>query len=258
MNSSLAVSFSRRHKSSAPGWKREDCLKISSSFETEGQGLEGALVPKEVHANGNSRLDTHARLTQALRLLLEQTPVIPSVRSPENIRQAAKAHGQIVYLLCGDPESLPLMSAIVTGEGKTPIVNVDLVQGLSRDGTAVAYLAHNGIRGIISTHPEPLRCARALEMYTIERTFLLDTAALKTALRSIDRVQQDAVEVLPAAVAPHLIRELHNSRPDLPVIAGGLISTFREIDELRNQGVISVSVSNTELWLSQSWGHLNR
>lgn len=210
---------------------------------------QGTSRHYEAPPDGNDRLDSRARLTQALRLLLEQTPVIPTVRRPEHIGLAARAHGQIVYLLCGDPESLPAMSAAINDAGKTPIVNVDLVQGLSRDATAVAYLAHKGFRGIISTHPEPLRAARALEMYTIERTFLLDSAALQTALRSIDRVQQDAVEVLPALVAPHFIRELHNSRPDLPVIAGGLVSSFREIEDLRTQGVISVSVSNTALWL---------
>ncbi|MBV9608985.1 MAG: glycerol-3-phosphate responsive antiterminator [Acidobacteria bacterium] len=199
--------------------------------------------------NGNGRMVSRAPLTQALRLLLEQSPIIPCVRSPEFLEQAARAHGKIVYFLCGDPEILPDMSSVVNSAGKVPIVNVDLVQGLSRDATAIGFLARNGVRGIISTHPEPLRAARALEMYTIERTFLLDSAALETALRSIDRVQQDAVEVLPAMVAPHLLRQLHNTRPDIPVIAGGLISTFREIEQLRAQGIISVSVSNTALWL---------
>lgn len=215
--------------------------------------LQRTSWPNGQPAEGeDGRPESRPSLTQALRLLLEQTPVIPSVRSPENASQAAKAHGKIVYLLCGDPESLPHMSAAINSEGKTPIVNADLVQGLSRDAAAMAYLAHNGIRGIISTHPEPLRIARALEMYTIERTFLLDSAALQTAIRSIDRVQPDAVEVLPAAVAPHLIRELCNTRPDIPVIAGGLISTFRQIEDLRRQGIISVSVSNTALWLPQA------
>jgi glycerol uptake operon antiterminator len=194
-------------------------------------------------------LESRARLTQALRLLLEESPIIPSVRWPEYVTQAARARGKIVYLLCGDPETVPEMSAVINDAGKTPIVNVDLIQGLSRDGAAVAYLAHYGVRGIISTHPEPLRAARTFEMYTIERTFLLDSAALETALRSIDRVQQDAVEVLPAMVAPHLIRQLWKTRPDIPVIAGGLINTFREIEDLRAQGVISVSVSNAALWL---------
>lgn len=202
--------------------------------------------------NGNTsycRTDTCAHLTQALRLLLEQSPVIPAVRSPEFIRPAAEAQGKIVYFLCGDPENLPDMATRIADAGKTAIVNLDLVQGLSRDATAVAYLAHHGVMGIISTHPEPLRAARNMGLYSIERTFLLDSAAVQAALRSIDRVQQDAVEVLPAVVAPHLIKQLQSTRPDLPVIAGGLINTFREIEDLVAQGVISVSVSNTDLWL---------
>lgn len=201
--------------------------------------------------NGNPccKSDTCAHLTQALRLLLEQSPVIPAVRSPEFIKQAAEAQGKIVYFLCGDPENLPEMATQIADAGKTAIVNLDLVQGLSRDATAVAYLAHHGVKGIISTHPEPLRAARNMGLYSIERTFVLDSAAIQAALRSIDRVQQDAVEVLPAVVAPHLIKHLQGTRPDIPVIAGGLVSTFREIEDLIASGVISVSVSNTDLWL---------
>jgi glycerol uptake operon antiterminator len=202
--------------------------------------------------NGGSsgcKTETFAHLTQALRLLLEQSPIIPAVRSPEFVKQAAQSQGKIVYFLCGDPENLPEMAAQIADAGKTAIVNLDLVQGLSRDATAVAYLAHHGVKGIISTHPEPLRAARNSGLYSIERTFLLDSAAIQAALRSIDRVQQDAVEVLPAIVAPHLIKALQNSRPDIPVIAGGLVNTFREIEDLMAQGVISVSVSNTDLWL---------
>jgi glycerol uptake operon antiterminator len=203
----------------------------------------------KTRGNGTAKAEPQAHLTQALRLLLEETPIIPAVRSPEFLRQAARAHGKIVYLLCGDPENLPVMASHIMDAGKTAIVNLDLVQGLSRDATAVAYLAHHGVLGIISTHPEPLRAARSLGLYSIERTFLLDSGAVSAALRSIDRVQQDAVEVLPAIVAPHLIRQLCDTRPDIPVIAGGLLNSFREIEDLRTHGVISVSVSDTHLWL---------
>jgi glycerol uptake operon antiterminator len=187
---------------------------------------------------------------QMLRLLLEASPVIPAVRSPECLQQAARAQGKIVYFLCGDPELLPEMCEAVRDAGKIAFVNLDLVQGLTRDATAVAYLAHHGIGGIASTHNEPLCAARSSGLFTIERTFLLDSAGLQTALRWIDRVQQDAVEVLPAIVAPHLVRQLRDPAREIPVIAGGLINTFREIEELRAQGVISVTVSNTALWLA--------
>src|ERR1700690_2332131 len=99
----------------------------------------------QVRGNG-SKAEPPALLTQALRLLLEESPIIPAVRSAEFLKPAARAHGKIVYFLCGDPENLPDMAAAINDAGKTAIVNVDLVQGLSRDATAVAYLAHHGVR----------------------------------------------------------------------------------------------------------------
>jgi glycerol uptake operon antiterminator len=188
----------------------------------------------------------------SLHSLLAETPIIPAVRSPEFLTQAVSAQGRIVYLLCGDPENIEEMAAMVNEKGKTAIVNLDLISGFQRDAAAVTYLAHRGLHGIISTHPEPLRAARKMNMFAIERTFLLDSAALQSALRSIEQFRQDAVEVLPAIVAPHLIRKVRCSHPDLPIIAGGLITTFREIEDLIAWGVSSVSVSDRALWLCRA------
>ena len=121
------------------------------------------------------------------------------------------------------------MAAQASACGKVPIVNLDLVSGLARDAAAIEFLSRRSIRGIISTHQVPLRAARSLGLFAIQRTFLLDSAALQSSLRSIEQTRLDAIEVLPAIVAPYLVRELNREHSALPVIAGGL-STITSSD----------------------------
>jgi glycerol uptake operon antiterminator len=190
--------------------------------------------------------DSMQRFTE----LLVQTRIIPAVRSPEFLARSTHAPGQIVYFLFGDPESCGDMMRAVAEAGKVPIMNIDLAAGFARDHAAVSFLARRQVQGIISTHPEPLRCARDLGLFAIKRTFLLDSAALESALRSLDQFLPDALEVLPAMAAPHIVNRLHELYPELPVIAGGLITTLREIEDLTNRGITTVSVSDHRLWIA--------
>ena len=183
-----------------------------------------------------------------LETFLEQSRIIPAARNPDLLAKAVTVSGKVIYLLFGTPENIHDMAAQVTACGKVPIVNLDLISGFARDAAAIEFLARRGVRGIISTHHEPLRAARNLGLFAVQRTFLLDSAALQSALRSIEQIRPDAVEVLPAVVAPYLVRELNHAHFTLPVIAGGLVETFRQIEDLVNQGVNAVSVSNPELW----------
>jgi len=189
--------------------------------------------------------DNIARLAS----LLEQTHVIPGVRAPEFIVRSACAPGKVVYFLFGNPEDISDMVEVVTAAGKVPIVNVDLVAGFSRDEAAISYLAHRQVQGIISTHIEPLRAAREFGLYAIRRTFLLDSTALESGLHSLAQFLPDALEVMPAIAAPRILPRLRQIYPQLPVIAGGLITTLREVEDLVQQGINSVSVSDSRLWV---------
>lgn len=185
-----------------------------------------------------------------LSLLLEQTRIIPAVRAPEFLAQGVKSPGKIVYFLFGNPEDMAEMSRVVLAAGKVPIVNVDLAAGLARDQAAISFLVHRQVQGIASTHPEPLRAARNFGLFAIKRTFLLDSAALDSALRSLDQFEPDALEVLPAMSAPRILDKLRQRYPHLPVIAGGLIKTLREVENLIGKGINSVSVSDYRLWVA--------
>ncbi len=221
-----------------------------TSTRIESGKIEEAVAEPGNHHGSHSREQRARESMHRFGLLLEQTRIIPAVRSPELLIPSSLAPGKIVYFLFGNPENTAEMMARVAAAGKVPIINIDLAAGFARDQAAVSYLAHRQVQGIISTHPEPLRAARDFGLFAIKRTFLLDSAALESALRSLDQFMPDALEVLPAMAAPHIVQRLHQMYPTLPVIAGGLITTLREIEDLINQGIHTVSVSDYRLWVA--------
>ncbi|MGE4527700.1 MAG: glycerol-3-phosphate responsive antiterminator [Rhodospirillaceae bacterium] len=184
-----------------------------------------------------------------LRALLTESPIIPALRDPLLLDRALAAHGRIIYLLCGGPGNLDDLVGRIKGAGKSPIVNIDLISGFSRDKAALTYLAERGVEGIISTHAECLNQARSLGLYVIQRTFLLDSAAMANICSQIKSGRVDAVEVLPALALPKLIPSAKEIAPDIALVGGGLISTMEEITTLLDRGVQSVSVSDPQLWI---------
>lgn len=223
---------------------------MSILTRTSAGTIDLAAAEASNHQGSRSREQRARESMQRFTLLLDQTRIIPAVRSPEFLADSSHAPGKIVYFLFGNPENIAEMMEYVAQAGKVPILNIDLAAGLARDHAAVSYLAHRRVEGIISTHPEPLRAARDFGLFAIKRTFLLDSAAMESALRSLDQFMPDALEVLPALAAPHIVNRLHEMYPALPVIAGGLITTLREIEDLCNRGVRTVSVSDRRLWIA--------
>lgn len=184
-----------------------------------------------------------------LRDYCQATPIIPAVRKSELVDQAIAAHGKIVYLLTGDPENCESMIARILAVDKLPVVNLDLLNGFSRDRYAVNYLKRAGARGIISTHLDPLRHALSIGLYAVQRTFLLDSGAMDTISNQLKNSSVDALEVLPALVAPKVLERVRSVSADLPVVGGGLIQTMKEVEDLLAQGLSAVSCSNPQMWI---------
>lgn len=185
-----------------------------------------------------------------IRPLLEGTGIIPAVRKPELLDKALVAHGKLIYLLCGDPENIGDLLQRTLAADKLPIVNIDLVGGLSRDQYALHYLEKRGAKGIISTHGETLRQAQMLGLYIIQRTFLLDSGAMENICHQMKSSPVDALEVLPAVAAPKLVGRVNSIPTDISLVGGGLVSSMREVEDLLAQGLSAVSISDPQLWIA--------
>jgi glycerol uptake operon antiterminator len=182
--------------------------------------------------------------------VLQQTRIIAAVRSEETLASALESPIKIVYLLFGNPMTIANMVKAVQECGKLPLVNADLLQGFSRDAFAVEYLAHCGTAGIISTNHETLRAARAQELVTVLRTFMIDSASVDSGRRFLAHFQPDAVELLPAIAAPLVIDRIREGHPELHVIAGGLVTNLKQVEALVAARIDAVSLSDPQLWIA--------
>jgi glycerol uptake operon antiterminator len=132
---------------------------------------------------------------------------------------------------------------------KILMVNIDLVAGIAHDKEGIKYLAENDLcDGIISTKGYLIKEASKCGLMTIQRVFLLDSASLNSAERSLNSKTVDAVEILPGIAAPYFIEKQNVKGSDYPVIAGGLIQSKKEVSDLKAKGVFAVSTSKHQLW----------
>ena len=180
---------------------------------------------------------------------LGQTHIIAAVRSEEGLERALASPLKIVYLLFGNPMNIANMIKAVVDCGKLCLVNADLLQGFSRDAFAVEYLANCGTAGIISTNHETLRAARAQELITVLRTFMIDSASVDSGRRFLTHFQPDAIELLPAIAAPLVIDRIREGHPELHVIAGGLVTNLKQVEALVAAKIDAVSLSDPKLWV---------
>jgi glycerol uptake operon antiterminator len=197
---------------------------------------------------GGARYRAPSALTP-LSVFCSETPIIPAIRKPDLVDHAIASRSRLIYLLTGDPENVEAMIRKILNAAKVPIVNLDLLNGFSRDKYAVNYLKRVGAGGIISTHLDPLRHALAIGLYGIQRTFLLDSGAMETISNQLKNSPVHALEILPAMVAPKMLERLRAISADLPVVGGGLIQTMKEVEELLAQGLSAVSTSRPEMWI---------
>jgi glycerol uptake operon antiterminator len=161
--------------------------------------------------------------------LIARSPVIPAVRQPQHLPQSVAAPSSVVYLLCGSVMTIREMVEGLRAGGKAAVVNIDLLGGLAGDVPGVQFLELCGVSGVISTHAETLRAARARGLLAVQRSFLLDSHAVANSLRALERFTPDAVEMLPAPAAPRVVGAFAKAHPEVVLTAGGLITSLAVI-----------------------------
>jgi len=122
-----------------------------------------------------------------------------------------------------------------------------MIDGLGKDKDAVRYIAeHLKIEGIISTRGVLISAARSYDIRSVQRVFAIDTAALKSAIKTLKTNNPDEVEVMPGLM-PGIIKAV---KPVVkkPLIVGGLIKSQRDAEIAFNSGADYVSSGCEKLW----------
>ena len=184
--------------------------------------------------------------SEAFLRALRRNSVVPAVRGPDRDLDAALAgEHPAIFVLGGDVFKV---LGRIGSRGRRPqiYVNVDLVGGIAADASGLRFLAGR-VDGIISTHRHVIELAKTSGLITIQRLFAIDSGAVERGLKLIRRAQPHFVEILPA-LAYREIAAQYSEVLDLPVLAGGLLTSREDIATILEAGAVGVSASDQGLW----------
>lgn len=178
---------------------------------------------------------------------VQNSPIIAAVNDLEKLDPAIDSPCEIIFLLTGSIFNLKEIVDKCKVRDKCILVHLDLMEGFSKDAIALKYM-HDNIKpdGIITTKSNLIKIAKDLNIFVIQRLFILDSLSLESGIKSIHSTKPDAIEILPG-VMPKIIRMIYHET-QIPLIAGGLISDKEDVINVLRAGAIGISTSRKEIW----------
>lgn len=178
---------------------------------------------------------------------INQNPIIAAINDLDNIDKAIQSPCKVIFLLTGNILDLGFVVAKLKKEEKLVYVHVDLIEGLSKDDITIKFInKHIELDGIITTKANLIKAAKKLNIFTIQRLFILDSLALDSGISSIMTTRPNAVEILPG-IMPRIIKRMVLAT-QIPVISGGLIKDKEDVISSLKAGAIAISTSNEKVW----------
>ncbi len=172
--------------------------------------------------------------------------VIAGVRNDEELIFAAKSNVNTIFLLRTDIESISAQLKIAHSAGKKLLVHLDFADGIGKDEYGIKYLKSLGIDGIISTRTNIIKAAKKLELFTVQRFFIVDSQSVQTTVESVASSKADVIEIMPGTLTK-VVKKLKEEL-DTPIVVGGLVDCVEEIQNALDSGAVSVSTGKKELW----------
>lgn len=181
--------------------------------------------------------------------LIEENPVIAAIKDDAGLTTCCACEDiKVIFILYGDICSINKIVRKVKEADKIAIVHVDLMEGMSGKEVVVDYIkATTDADGIISTKPALIRRGKEIGLYTILRTFILDSMSYENIAKWVTNAKPDMLEILPGLM-PKVIKRV-TKMVRVPVIAGGLISDREDVMNALSAGAISVSSTNPAVWM---------
>lgn len=178
---------------------------------------------------------------------INTNPIIAAITEDSKLERALESPCEIIFLLKSDILNVESKVTKIQESGKGAYVHVDLIEGLGKDGLAIKYINENiHPDGIITTKTGIVKAAKALNLFVIQRLFMLDHLSFQTGLSSINTMKPNAVELLPG-IMPKIIGKFHEST-NIPLIAGGLIMDKEDVMLNLKAGVTGISSSCEDVW----------
>lgn len=173
-------------------------------------------------------------------------PLISGVYDMKNIDLIPDSPSKNIFLLGGNIFNLKDISTKIKDCGKNLYINVDSIDGFSKDTWGLEYMVKNvDLDGIISSKSSIIKMSMDMGVFTIQRTVVYNTKSLDQTLASMKSLRPHAIELLPALL-PDTIRKI-SDQSKIAIIANGLINNKDDIKKCLDAGAIGVCTSNMTL-----------
>ncbi|MFI9612067.1 glycerol-3-phosphate responsive antiterminator [Streptomyces sp. NPDC052023] len=182
-----------------------------------------------------------------LATLLEDHPIVASVKDEAGLKAVLEAECKVVFLLYGSVLDLTETVATLKAAGKIVFVNVDLLEGFGGKEIVVRYVKERTeADGVLSSKAHMVRAARELGLYAVHRFFLIDSMSYRNLAKHVAMSKADSVEILPGCM-PRVIGWVV-ADIDVPLIAGGLVCDRDDVIAALGAGAAAIASSNQEVW----------
>lgn len=173
-------------------------------------------------------------------------PLISGVYNMDNIEAILNSACKNIFLLAGNIFNLKDISNKIKDADKNLYINVDSIDGFSKDTWGLEYMIKNiGLDGVISSKSSIIKMSMDMGVFTIQRTIVYDNKSLGASLSSMKSLRPHAIELLPGLL-PDIIGHI-GSETRLPIIASGLINSKADIKSCLEAGAIGVCTSSLNL-----------
>lgn len=178
---------------------------------------------------------------------LQYNPIIAAVSNLDNLEEALKSPCDIIFMLTGDIFNLKMIVEKVKAAGKSIYIHVDLIDGFSKDQVALKYINEN-IKpdGIITTKTNLIKKAKELNIFVVQRIFILDSLSIESGLKAVGSVRPDALEILPGTITKTI--KWISDKIRIPIIASGLVEDKEDVILSLKAGSLGISTSKQDIW----------
>ncbi|MBO7208275.1 MAG: glycerol-3-phosphate responsive antiterminator [Clostridia bacterium] len=172
--------------------------------------------------------------------------IIAAVRSNEELNAAIKSDVGMIFMLAPNIDDISAQARLVHDAGKKFFIHIDLAEGIGKDEYGIRFAKKLGVDGIISTRTNIIKTASRVGVSTVQRFFIVDSHSVDTSIEAAKQSKADMIEIMPGTVAKVIKRM--KEKLEMPIVAGGLVETYAEIDEAISCGAAAVSTGKKEFW----------
>ncbi len=184
---------------------------------------------------------------QELIAQLEINPIIAAVHDHQ-FEAALASPADVIFCLKASILKIAEQVKAAHAQGKCIFVHIDLADGVGKDRAGIEYLASLGVDGIISTRTQLVRQAKEKGLIAVQRFFALDSKGIESISENLENCSSDFIEIMPGVIGKIISRFSGGS---IPVIAGGLIETKKEVFSALECGALAVSTGKCDLWYTE-------